>query len=67
MKILHYYDSAFEAEVVKGRLESEGIEAFVQDSLVAGVIPYLQNTTSLPYVEVADEDFERAVEILGAS
>lgn len=65
MKILRYYNSAFEAEVVRGRLENEGIRAFVQNTNIMDVLPYLQNTTSYPYVEVAEEDFTRAVAILG--
>lgn len=61
MKVLQY-SSAFEAEVVRGRLESEGIRAIVHNSN----LPYLNQYSSIsPYVEVSDEDFERAVEILG--
>lgn len=61
MKILQYYNSVIEAEIIKGRLESEGIQAFVQNSN----LPYLTPFSSIsPYIEVADEDYDRALAIL---
>lgn len=62
MKILQYYKTVFEAEVVRGRLASEGIEAIVHNAH----LPYLNEFSTIsPYLEVADEDFDRAVAILG--
>lgn len=61
MKILNYYNSVIEAEIIKGRLESEGIQAIVHNSN----LPYLTPFSSIrPFIEVAEEDYDRAVKIL---
>ena len=66
MEILKYYDTVFEAEVARGRLESEGITAVVQNETLGSVIPLGSATNSLrPYLAVADEDAVRAAEVLG--
>ncbi len=68
MKTVRYYDTPFEAEVARGMLESEGIAAIVQNENMGSVLPLTGAISSMrPYVVVADEDFTRACELLGAS
>lgn len=66
MQTLRYYDTAFEAEVARGRLESEGIRAIVQNENLGSVLPYMGANQSLkPYLMVRDEDALQAAAILG--
>jgi hypothetical protein len=66
MKIVGYYNSTFEAEMVRGLLESEGVEAIVLNENTSSVLPFGDAIASLrPYVVVADDDLERAKEVLG--
>jgi hypothetical protein len=66
MKTVGYYDALFEAEMARGLLESEGIEAIVLNENTSSVLPFGDAIASLrPYVVVADEDLERARELLG--
>jgi hypothetical protein len=66
MEILRYYDTLFEAEVVRSRLESEGVMAIVQNENMGSVIPVMGVVQSFkPYIVVRHEDFMRATEILG--
>ena len=68
MKILRYYDTLFEAEVARGRLESEGITAIVQNENLGSVIPIMGVDWSFkPYLAVRGEDLTQAAEILGIS
>lgn len=64
MKTVKYCDD-FEAQVIKGRLENEGIQAFVINELTPSMLPW---ATATPYaavqVAVAEEDYERAMQIL---
>ncbi len=61
MKTIAYYDSLSEAEMVRGRLQNEGIDAIVLNS----ESPFGAIAPMKPYVVVADEDLSRAREILG--
>lgn len=66
MKVVSYYDTVFEAEVVCGKLRDAGIEALVQNENLSNVLPLGGSIQSLrPYVAVADDDAERAAEVLG--
>ncbi len=66
MKILRYYDTPFEAEVARGRLESEGVTAIVQNENLGSVIPIMgANQSFKPYLAVREEDLPLAGEILG--
>lgn len=64
MKTIGKYETAFEANLIKGVLESEGIIAEVLHEN----IPYPLNSDlfSIDLV-VSDEDYERAQKILAAS
>jgi len=53
-----------EAELARERLELEGIAAFVIDGQMAGVMPYIANSTGGVRVQVKPSDLERAREIL---
>ncbi|MDL2319539.1 DUF2007 domain-containing protein [Alistipes sp. OttesenSCG-928-B03] len=65
MKTLRYYDTVFEAEVVRARLEDAGIPATVNNSM-RGETPATPAFNSMrPYISVADRDVGRAIEVLG--
>lgn len=65
MKKLVSYQTLFEAEVACGVLKDNNIDAVVLNEF-ASQLPYAGNQTgSYPYIAVADEDVERAIEILG--
>lgn len=53
-----------ELAIIRGRLESEGIETFVQDELTAQTNPLYSNAIGGVKLQVKDEDFELATEIL---
>jgi len=53
-----------EAQLARERLELEGVGAFVIDAQVAGVMPFLTNSTGGVRVQVKPTDLERAREIL---
>lgn len=64
MKTVKYCD-AFEAELFRGRLESEGIQAVVLNDLTTSLLPWSSGT---PYaavqVAVAEENYEHAMTLL---
>lgn len=65
MKTVKYCDDLFQAELIKGRLENEGIRAEVINQHVNIVLPYAAAIPSLNVqVVVADEDYKRVTEIL---
>lgn len=65
MKTVQVCNDAFAAELLKGRLLNEGIEAQVIHGNIEQVIPYSYGMPSLkPQVVVSDEDYPRAVELL---
>ena len=65
MKTLRYFDNNFSAELARGLLGSEGIQAVVLNQNTASVLPFEGAITSMrPYLAVADEDYEAAMEIL---
>ncbi len=61
---LTVYNSETEAEIVRGRLESEGIEARISADDCGGMLPQYQYIRGVRLL-VAPEDIERAREILG--
>ena len=64
MKTIKYCD-AFEAEVIRGRLESEGIQAVVLNELSVSVLPWVTGTQyAAVQVAVAEEDYELAMALL---
>ncbi len=65
MKTIRTCDDLFGAELLKGRLISEGIPAEVIHGAIEQVLPYSFGMPSLrPQVVVADEDFDRAAALL---
>lgn len=59
------YENAIEAEIAKGRLESEGIPAFVLDSHTVNINWALSNAMGGVRLSVRQSDFQKASEILG--
>jgi hypothetical protein len=53
-----------EVAVLRSRLESEGIECFVQDELITQINPFYSNAVGGVKLQVRKEDVERAMEIL---
>ena len=53
--------SRWEAELVKGLLESAGIDANVKDGLMSSIVPYVSPTVS---VQVNSDKYEPAMEII---
>lgn len=65
---MKYCDDPFSANLIKGKLESEAIEACVLNENTNSILSYSAAITSLlPQVVVADEDFERACALLDDS
>lgn len=64
MKTIQKFDNSFSANICKGVLEENGIQAFVLNEnmpLITGVA----NTDLIPIqVVVADEDYDKVLEIL---
>lgn len=53
--------SPWEAEVTKGLLESNGIEAMVKDGIMGTLAPYISPVVS---IMVNEDDYESATEII---
>ncbi|MBC8592260.1 DUF2007 domain-containing protein [Oscillospiraceae bacterium N12] len=53
--------SRWEAELIKGLLESNDIEALLKDGLMTAIAPYISPTVS---VMVKEEDYESAMEVI---
>ena len=66
MKTIGKYGSSFEANVVKGLLESEGIKAEVLHENLPYYLPFGGNLSEVELV-VSDEDYDQALKILAAS
>ena len=64
MRIVEEYFNAYEAEIAKGRLESEGITAVIMNNV--SVYPGIQMGKHGIQLMVNDEDFEDAKAILEA-
>jgi hypothetical protein len=58
------FSDVAEAQLAKDRLELEGIRAFVIDSQVAGVMPFLTSSTGGVRLQVSPLDADKAREIL---
>lgn len=54
-----------EAYVVRGKLESEGIETFMKDELTVQVHNFYSNAVGGVKLQVLEEDVERALSVLG--
>ena len=65
MKIIRYFNSAFEAEVVRGMLENEGIKAMVLNDNMPYSMPGTQSPDfTKPCLAVADENAQRAMRLI---
>jgi hypothetical protein len=54
--------SLWEVELVKGLLESNGIESVVKDGIMGVLAPYISPEAS---ALVSESDYERAMEVIG--
>ena len=63
MQIVYRAENLFDAHLVRGRLASEGVEAFVQGEYLAGAMGELP-VSGLLGVAVHNENIERALELL---
>jgi hypothetical protein len=63
LKLLSTYQTEFEAELVRTKLEDEGIEAMIESQDRANVIPSLDYAGGV-HLYVEPEDLERAKEII---
>ncbi len=64
MKTIRNCGTIDQATSIKLLLEGNGIDAFIPDEVSAGVVPHFFNTKAGIRVQVADEDVQRANEIL---
>jgi hypothetical protein len=58
------FNYPYEVAIVRGRLESEGIECFVKDELTVQVQPFYSNAIGGVKLQVKECDLKQAVEIL---
>ena len=67
IKAIAHFGTLMEAELLKLKLASCGIDAFIPDELTAGVAPHIFATRSGIRVQVADADFENAQELMAST
>lgn len=60
MKTIAHFGTLMEAELLKLKLASFGIDAFIPDELTAGVAPHIFATRSGIRLQVAEKDVESA-------
>jgi hypothetical protein len=53
-----------ELAVIRGRLESEGIDCFVKDEMIAQINPFYSNAVGGVKLQVKESDVELALEII---
>lgn len=63
LSVLRTYQTDFEAELVKAKLERQGIEVFIHAGDLTGMFPSLDYTTGFA-IMVEPADFMRASEIV---
>ena len=66
LKLLSTYQTEFEAELVRGKLEREGIEAMIESQDRANVLPSLDYAGGV-HLYVEPEDLERAQAIINST
>ena len=64
MKTLIYCENDFEARLIVGRLENNGIRAVVQSNHIHNILPYLNNHSDAFSVQVHEEDYHYALRII---
>ena len=63
-KTIASYQYTSEAQIIRGRLESEGIEVFLQDAVTIDTDPLVSNAIGGVKLKVRTEDVVRAIYIL---
>ena len=63
--LLRRFQYSSEATIYKGKLESQGIEVFLQDQFTIDSNPFYSNALGGIRLFVKTEDFDKANEILG--
>lgn len=63
-KTIARFEYSSEAQIIKGRLESEGIEVFLSDNLTIDTDPLVSNAIGGVKLKVLTEDAEKAQQIL---
>ncbi|HTX64544.1 MAG TPA: DUF2007 domain-containing protein [Opitutaceae bacterium] len=66
MRTIAAFTTIEEAYLLKSRLEGSGVAAFVRDEFTVAANPLYSNAIGGVKVEVADDDFDRALEVLDA-
>lgn len=64
MKTVAAFTKVEEAHLLRASLEGSGIAAFVRDEFTVAANPLYANAIGGVKVEVADEDYDRALEVL---
>lgn len=62
-KVVQSFDFGSEAQVLKSRLESEGIEVFLRDEAILTNDPFISEAIGGVKLEVYEADYERAKSI----
>jgi hypothetical protein len=65
--ILATYRDLIEAEIVKGHLESEGIQCVLEDNNTVAANPLYSNAIGGVKLKVWPEDYDKALSIIGQS
>ena len=63
-KIIARFEYSSEAQIIKGRLESDGIEVFLSDNLTIDTDPLISNAIGGVKLKVLSEDAKKAEQIL---
>ena len=63
-KTIARFQYSSEAQIIKGRLEAEGIEVFLSDNLTIDTDPLVSNAIGGVKLKVLSEQSEKALEIL---
>lgn len=65
-KTIAIFEYSSEAQIIKGRLESDGIKVFLSDNLTIDTDPLISNAIGGVKLKVFSEDAEKAEQILRA-
>lgn len=61
------YQYSYEAHIIRGKLESEGIKVFMADDSTIDVHPFISNAIGGFKLKVLSEDVDSAKQILDAT
>jgi len=65
-KTIARFEYSSEAQIIKGRLESDGIKVFLSDNLTIDTDPLISNAIGGVKLKVFSEDAQKAIQILRA-